>query len=135
MGETIKETLFLEPVTVDEILKTIASLKDTATGYDDITATFLKLSVECIGNPLAHICNMSFVEGVFPTSLKIANVIPLYKSVDPMCFGNYRPVSLLCLLSKVFEKLMFNRINKFLVKFKILYELALEKIVLHTWHS
>ena len=77
---------------------------------------------EYIGIPLSHICNLSFLEGVFPDSLKIANVIPLYKAEDPMCFNNYRPVSLLCILSKVFERLMYNRLIKFLDKFKILYE-------------
>ena len=51
---------------------------------------------------------------MFPTELKIANVLPLYKSDDPFCFNNYRPVSLLCVLSKVFEKVMYNRLLDFL---------------------
>ena len=51
---------------------------------------------------------------MFPTELKIANVLPLYKSDDPFCLNNYRPVSLLCVLSKVFEKIMYNRLLDFL---------------------
>ena len=72
MGESIKKSLFLEPVTLDEIMKIVSSLKETATGYDDISAMFLKMSAEYICNPLVHICNLSFSEGVFPDSLKIA---------------------------------------------------------------
>ena len=97
LGESMKETFFLEPVTMNEAKEIVLSLKETATGYDDIGAVFLKMSIEYIGNPLSHICNLSFIEGVFPDSLKIANVIPLYKAEDPMCFNNYRHVSLLCI--------------------------------------
>ena len=122
MGESIKESLFLEPVTLDKIMKIVSSLKETATCYDDISAMFLKMSAEYICNPLAHICNLSFSEGVFPDSVKIANVIPLYKSDDPMCFNNYWPVSLLSILSKVFERLVYNRLMNCLEKFQILYE-------------
>ena len=67
-----------------------------------------------IVNPLAYICNLSLNQGVFQTELKIANVLPLYKSDDLFCFNNYRPVSLLCVLSKVFEKIMYNRLLDFL---------------------
>ena len=79
------------------------------------------MSLSVIGNPLVYICNMSLSEGVFPTQLKIADVVPLYKCDDPMIFNHYRPVSL-CTLSKVFEKVMYNRLIKFLEKFSILYE-------------
>ena len=64
--------------------------------------------------PLAYICNLSLKQGVFPTELKIAIVLPLYKSDYPFCFNNYRPVSLLCVLSKVFEKIMYNRLLDFI---------------------
>ena len=64
---------------------------------------------------------MSLTEGVFPNTLKVANVIPLYKSDDPMCFNHYRPVSLLCILSKVFEKIMYDRLLNFVDKFDLLY--------------
>ena len=85
---------------MNEVKEIVLPLKETDTGYDDIGAVFLKMSAQYIGNPLSHICNLSFVEGVFPDSLKIANVIPLYKTEDPLCFDNYRPVLLLCILLK-----------------------------------
>ena len=68
-----------------------------------------------------HICNMSLTEGVFPDNLKVANVIPLYQSDDPMYFDHYRPVSLLCMLSKVLEKIMYDRLLKFVNKYDLLY--------------
>ena len=60
-------------------------------------------------------------QGIFPTELKIANVLPLYKADDCMVFNNYRPVSILCMLSKVFEKVMYSRLIDFLEDDKILF--------------
>ena len=71
--------------------------------------------------PLTYISNLSLQEGVFPDELKIANVIPLFKSDDPELFNNYRPVSLLCTVSKVFERIMYNRLLSFLDEYKILF--------------
>ena len=122
LGQSFSETVFLAPVTQEEINLKIKSLKDTATGYNDINAMSLKLTNQFICQPLTHLCNLSLTQGVFPEQLKIANVIPLYKTDDPMLFNNYRPVSLLCVLSKVFEKVMYDRIITFLENFKILNE-------------
>ena len=76
------------------------------------------------------------MQGIFPDALKIANVVPLFKNGDPMLFNNYRPVSLLCVLSKVFEKVMYARLMDFLNTHKVLYmniNLDLGKIILHIW--
>ena len=62
---------------------------------------------------------MSFTHGVFPGDLKIAKVIPLFKSGDHLKVNNYRPVSILPVLWKVLEKLMYNRLMAFIEKFKI----------------
>ena len=82
--EALKLTLFLSPVTETEINKIIRALKDSAKGHNDISSPFLKLALNSIVDPLTHICNMSLTEGVFPDTLKVANVIPLIKSEDPM---------------------------------------------------
>ena len=106
-------SMFLTMVTEEEIVKIINDLKNGAPGYDEIPASILKLSLPIIIKPLVHVLNLSLFEGIFPDALKVANVIPLFKNGDPMIFNNYRPVSLLCVLSKVFEKVMYNRINDF----------------------
>ena len=75
-----------------------------------------------INSPLVHICNLSLQQGLFPDELKIANVQPLFKACDPCVFNNYRPVPLLCVLSKVYEKIMYNRLIIFLENYDILFE-------------
>ena len=107
MSEPIENSIFLHPVTSEEILKILHSLKNGAAGYDEINASLLKSISASIMEPLVHICNLSLSEGLFPNELKLANVLPLFKSDDPFVFNNYRPVSLLCVLSKVFEKVMY----------------------------
>ena len=102
-------SLYLEPVTEAEIRRLIMSLKSSAPGYD-IRSSILNMSLPFICTPLTYISNLSLQEGVFPGELKIANVIPLFKSDDPELFNNYRPVSLLCTVSKVFERIMYNRL-------------------------
>ena len=122
LGDALQETIFLDPATCEEINSIVSNLKNNATGSDDISAVYLKMSLPSIASPLVYIYNMSLSEGVFPTQLKMANVVPLYKCDDPMMFNYYRPVSLLCTLSKVFEKIMYNRLINFLDKFSIWYE-------------
>ena len=122
MGNRLIESIYLEPVTENEINTLIKTLKDTATGFDNMNSMSLKISSETLIKPLTHICNLSLTQGIFPSQLKIANVIPLYKSDDPMLFNNYRPVSVLCVLPKVFEKIMYNRVSAFLEIFKILHD-------------
>ena len=86
-------------MTENEIGQLIKSLKDTTAGFDDLNSMCLKLSSQFLLKPLTHICNLSISQGIFPEQLRIANVIPLYKSDDFMSFNNYRPVSVLCVLS------------------------------------
>ena len=126
LNDAIQEAIFLEPVTLDEIKAIVSSLKNNATGFHEINAEYLKMSMAFVANPLVYICNMSLSEGVFPTQLKIANVIPLYKCDGPMLFNHYRPVSLLCTLSKVFEKVMYNRLIKFLEKIQFYMNISLD---------
>ena len=114
VGDRLIESIYLEPVTSVEIDQIIKDLKNGASGCDDITAFVLKDTRQSINIPVCYLCNLSLSEGVFPNELKLANVLPLFKSGDPMLFNNYRPVSLLCVLSKVFEKVMYTRLLDFL---------------------
>ena len=121
MGNLVQNSIFLEPVHPSEIDIIMKDMNNSAPGHDGITLNILKLSLSSIKTPLTHILNLSLSEGVFPEELKIANVIPLFKADDPMLFNNYRPVSLLCVLWKVFEKIMYSRLMSFLEFHKILY--------------
>ena len=113
--------MYLEPVGETEIKKLISSLKSNTPGYDMIGSAVLKWCVDSISEPLSYVCNMSLQEGLFPDELKIANVIPLYKCDDPKLFNNYRPVSVLPSVSKVFEWIMYNRLVAYLNEYRILF--------------
>ena len=121
LNERLVNNIFLTMVTEKEIVEIVNDLNNGAPGYDDIPASILKLALPCIAAPLVYICNLSLWEGMFPDALKIANVVPLFKNGDAMLFNNYRPVSLLCVISKVFEKVMYSRLNDFLTAHQILY--------------
>ena len=81
-----------------------------------------------------HIFNHSLSQGVFPDLLKIAEVNPILKKDDPHEISNYRPISLLPSISKVLEKIVHNRLHKFITKHKysIQINMALEKITQQT---
>ena len=108
MDQPLLNSIYLSEVTIEEISNILESIKNGAAGYDEINAALLKHISSFITEPLKYLSNLSLSEGVFPTELKLANVIPLYKADDAFVFNNYWPVSLLCVISKVFEKVMYN---------------------------
>ena len=117
----VSSSIFLEPVDEREIISTINLLPmKKSVGRDNIPVTFIKLVVKIIAPFLIKIINASFELGMFPNILKIAKVIPIYKSGDKQIVNNYRPISLLSPFSKIYEKLIFNRFFKFLDKKSIL---------------
>ena len=82
MQSSITESIFLAPVTPTEIEKLVLILKNSVTGWDEINAELLKSMINDIRDPLCHICNMSLEEGIFPSQLKIANVLPLFNAEE-----------------------------------------------------
>ena len=79
-----------------------------------ILITILKDCVDVYLNDLTNSVNHSLQLSVFPQKLKQAEVIPLYKKLDPLNKENYRPVSLLLHLSKVFERIIYKQINNYM---------------------
>ena len=92
-----------------------------ARGPNSIPTKILKLFKKEFSKPLSDIINLSFNQGVFPNLLKIANVIPIHKKGDKLDCNNYRPISLLSNISKIFEKCMHTRLTNFLRVNKILF--------------
>ena len=88
MGHPRVNSIHLSEVTPEEIIKILQSRKYGAAGYDGLSSSLLKMVASLIVNPLAYICNLSLKQGVFPAELKIANVLRMYKSHDPLCFCN-----------------------------------------------
>ena len=93
-----------------------------SSGYDTITNKLLKSLCNQICEPLSLIFNKSLSEGHFPSRMKSADVIPLFKSKSMLQKTNYRPISLLLTLSKVLEKIIYSRTYNFLESTRQLYE-------------
>ena len=122
MKQRVAESIFLEPVVEGEVLSIIKRLKNGSAGWDGIQARILKSIKSVIIKPLTHVLNLSLSTGTFPTELKVANVVPIFKSGDGQIFTNYRPVSVLPVFSKILERIMYNRLLLFLNKHKIIYD-------------
>ena len=109
------------PVDENEVLKIVNDCKSKSSeDSDNLSMRFVKDIFNHISKPFTYICNLSFLSGIFPDRMKIAIVIPLYKSGEKSSFNNYRPVSLLSQFSKVLEKLFDSRLQAFIDKNKLL---------------
>ena len=114
-------TLFLTPVSEQEIFNIIMNLPNKySSGLDEIPVCVLKYVAESICCPLANIINECFLTGTFPSELKKAKLIPIHKKGDAHNPGNFRPVSLLSSVSKVFERAIYNRLMSFIEQQNIL---------------
>ena len=104
-----------------EIVSVVKSLKTkTSAGHDNIPVDIMKLTINQTASVLAKIVNKSFTEGKVPNLLKIAKVSPVFKSGDKSIISNYRPISILPSFSKIFEKLVYNRLMNYLNKYFVL---------------
>ena len=112
----------LSCVTYEEVLREIRSLRDDcSTGPDNITS-ILKLVSDIIASPLRHTINTSIQQGNFPDQWKVAKVTLIPKVVNPEANGDYRPISILPVISKVFELIIVRQICEFIEKENILEE-------------
>ena len=122
MGDSISMSIFCEEISLDELKNAIACLKNKkSSGPDNISAVIIKECHHILSIPLLHIFNKSLQMGIFPEKMKVAKVIPIYKKGDNLMISNYRPISLLNVFSKVFERLVYNRVINFLNKKNLLY--------------
>ena len=114
----------LNRVTNEQVLKVLGDMSPSkATGMDNIPASVAKDGASILAHPITHIVNQSLCTGVIPDYLKLARVVPLYTIKSKTDVVNYRPVSVLCILSKVFERIVFNQLNEYLVHNNLLCDL------------
>ena len=108
---------------VIEITRLIDNLPNkTSSGYDNITNVIIKKLGPSIAAPLTELFNRFLSSGVFPTLMKTADAVPLFKGGNKQLMTNYHPISLLPTLSKLLEKIMYKRMYDFLAKHDILYK-------------
>lgn len=117
--KTCPRSFNLEPTNENEIITLIDSLNNnTSCGHDKISAFILKKVKLIVAPVLTNIFNLCMVNGYYPDQLKIAKVSPIFKSGSNSLFSNYRPISVLSLVNKIFEKILYQRLNHFLTSMK-----------------
>ena len=121
--EPVEETLTFRETNKLEVTSIINSLNARqAFGPASIPTNFLKLFKNELSKPISLLANISLDTSMFLNILKTANVTPIFKNDDPALCNNYRPISLLSNISKIFEKLIHARLSVFLSTNNILYE-------------
>lgn len=119
--KTNKNSFFLKPITKNELIQCISTLKNnSAPGPDKINTMTLKLLNPYIIEPLQHIINLIFQTSIIPQDFKTSRVIPIHKQGLKTDRNNYRPITLINNLAKVFEKCLNVRLKDFLTKNKLL---------------
>jgi hypothetical protein len=99
-------------LTVEEVQAVLENLDSTkATGPDNIPARLLKETAPIISPSLCMLFNKSLDEGVLPEEWKLENIVPVHKKGERECTENYRPISLLPIVSKVLERCVFCNIK------------------------
>ena len=104
----VSDSFFFSPTDELEVFYCLSSLDlSKSSGPFSIPGSILSLIKNELSAPLSNIINLSFTTGIFPTNLKTAKVIPVYKKESKLEVNNYRPISLLSNIDKVFEKLIY----------------------------
>ena len=105
----------LSQISKDEILHILLDIKpEKAAGIDNISGRFLKDGAVILAEPIAKICNLSLLHSAFPSECKTAKVKLLFKKGSKIDPKNYRPISLLPLVAKIIEKVIYDQTQNFL---------------------
>ena len=117
----VRPLLELPIITSDFVDKEIRSMSvNKASGLDELSCSVLKLARPVIVESLTYILNLSLSTGIFPTPWKEAKVLPLHKGGDMNDTNNYRPISILPVLSKIIERAVHEHVYSYLSSHNIL---------------
>lgn len=116
----LANSIILSPVTAEEIANFISRIRNNvAAGLDGLSAVPIKHVASIIALPLTFIINQMLETGIFPSDLKLARITPVHKGGAVSDITNYRPISVLPILSKVFENVINTRLKSFFTKYRI----------------
>ena len=117
-------TLFhIPPITCDQVVSFISRFDASkATGIDGLGPRIIKLAAHVIAPSITKLINRSIITGIFPSQLKLAKVFPIYKGETKSDPSNYRPISILPTISKIFEKHINHHLMGYLNKYKLIHE-------------
>ena len=104
----------------NEVFRVISSFPNKSCSHEEIPIKVIKRVNLYVSTFICNAFNMSIILGKFPSSFKIARISPIYKSGDRSSIKNYRPISILPLFAKIFEKLMCTRIKNYLASENLL---------------
>ena len=104
----------------NDVEKIIIQLKDVGAGIDGVNSKIFKSTYKPILTKLTYFFNLCLSTGTFPKPLKVAILKPIFKSGDSDCLSNYRPISILPIMSKILEKIIYYQMSDFITKRNIL---------------
>ena len=118
----IEKPFHLSITSEEGVFKIIQNIDiSKAAGIDNLSGKFLKDGAEILAKPLSEICNLSITSRAFPNACKVAKLKPIFKKGKKTDPSNYRPISLLPLISKVLERVIHDQTNTFLKGNNLLY--------------
>ena len=121
--ETPPLSFSFSAIMTDKLSSTLNKMKTShGSGHDGIASFYLKIAMPVVGGSLCDLFNKSLFAGKFPEDWKIARIAPIFKSGAKDERSNYRPISVLPFISRLFEKLIFNQFYEYLDANKSLYE-------------
>ena len=120
MGTPNEATMKFDCITTDEVLQIIKNLKNSSHGHDQVKSQVVKYIAPQLTFPLTHLINLSLKAGIFPDKLKKAVITPIYKNGEKKSVKNYRPISVLSVFSKIYERVAYKQLITFLNSYNIL---------------
>ena len=112
-------SFYLNPLSTQECKTIINKLKNSNYGRNSISTKLLKI-IDPLIYPITHLINESIQQSIFPDILKIGIITPIFKEGDKKQVSNYRPITVLPLISKIFERYIASRLTKYLSKYSII---------------
>ena len=109
----VQNSIYLQPSTISEVKNVIMGLKNVKGNINTLSTKLLKENSSALADPISYIFNNIISIGQYPDILKIACVTAVFKTGDKQNANNYRPISTLPLLNKIFEKLLHTRLYCF----------------------
>ena len=115
-------TFLFTPIESEQVIKAMRKFKTSqGQGLDEISSFFLKAGMPILAEPLAALFNLSLSNGVFPDLWKMARIAPIHKADATVKRSNYRPISVLPVLSRLFEKLIYDQLYNYLISNEMLF--------------
>ena len=121
MGDRVTESLIWSPTTPAEVEELCRGLEPgKGAGWDGVSPRVIKGVARELSGSLSRLFNCCMRDGHYPACFKVARVVPVFKGEDPTTYANYRPVSVLPVLSQIFERVIKARLLRFLERHRVI---------------